>query len=91
MSAASEGELGLLHAAVARYLADKISGGECSASDVSNAIKLLKDNNITCDVDENSDLDELQRELNKKSVREADSTDLSAALEQIDFSQAAVN
>ena len=47
MSKASEGELGGLHGIVARYLAEKIASGEATASDVSNAIKLLKDNNIT--------------------------------------------
>lgn len=85
MSTASEGELGLLHAAVARYLAEKIASGECNASDVSNAIKMLKDNNITCTVDEGSDLDKLQRALNKGAQVKPDETDLSAALEQIDF------
>lgn len=84
MSTASEGELGLLHAAVARYLAEKIGSGECSASDVSNAIKMLKDNNITCTVDESNDLGKLERMLNTKSAQ-PDEVDLSAALEQLDF------
>lgn len=88
MSKASEGELGGLHGIVARYLAEKIASGEATASDVSNAIKLLKDNNITCDVNEDNDLGKLQRALDEKSAgKPVDDTDLAAALEQIDFSQ----
>ena len=37
-------------------------------SRVSNAIKLLKDNNITCDVNEDNDLGKLQRALDENSV-----------------------
>lgn len=84
MSTASEGELGLLHAAVARYLAEKIASGECTASDVSNAIKMLKDNNITCAADESNDLGKLDRLLKGKSIK-PDETDLSSALEQLNF------
>lgn len=89
MNKASEGELGALHGVVARYLAEKIASGEASASDVSNAIKLLKDNNITCDANEANDLGKLQQALDNKSPLKVDQTDLAAALEQIDFSTAA--
>jgi ABC-type Zn uptake system ZnuABC Zn-binding protein ZnuA len=89
---ASESELGLLHKAVARYLATKIESGEVSASDISNAIKLLKDNNITCAPAEGDDLTKLQAALNTaSSPMKADATDLSAALEQLDFSSGQVN
>lgn len=87
MSRASEGELGALHGIVARYLADKIaSGEEVSASDVSNAIKLLKDNNITCIAEEGSALDDLRRKLSEKGKPQgADEQDLSDALEHVQF------
>ena len=66
MSTASESELGLLHAAVARYLAEKIASGEATASDVTNALKMLKDNNITCAADVDNALGGLQRALEEK-------------------------
>ena len=87
MNKASEGELGGLHGVVARYLAEKIASGEATASDVSNAIKLLKDNNITCDVNGDNALGKLQRALDEKSAgKPVDDIDIAAALEQIDFS-----
>ena len=85
MSRANEGELGALHGVVARYLVEKIQSGEASASDVSNAIKLLKDNNITCLVEDSKDLEELQRQLNGGVT--PDATDFANALDQLDFSQ----
>lgn len=86
MSKASEGELSALHGAVARYLAEKITSGEVSASDISNAIKLLKDNNITCTPGEDNALGDLQKALDKRQVGTADATDLSAALDALPFS-----
>ena len=85
--AASEGVLGMLHEAVAKSLLEKIASGEATASDVSNAIKMLKDNSITCVVEEGSELGALQKELDEKGKRPlgADKVDLSAALEQLDF------
>lgn len=87
MSRASEGELGALHGIVARYLADKIAKGEeVSASDISNAIKLLKDNNITCIAEEGSALDDLRRKLQEKGrTPTADEVDLENALEHVQF------
>jgi hypothetical protein len=85
MTRASEGELGALLGTVARHLADKLSSGEATASDVSNAIKLLKDNNITCTPGANTDLSALQERLNNQSAR-PDDADLATALEQAQFS-----
>ena len=86
MNPASEGELSALHAVVARYLADKISSGECTASDVSNAIKMLKDNNITCAPTEGKDLDNLKNALDKRTAK-VDGVDLVAAMESLEFTQ----
>lgn len=85
----SEKQLGDLLGAVADYLAKKIASDEASASDVSNAIKLLKDNNITCEVSENNSLGKLQEELDKKS-KPLNKDDLADALEAVDFSQSRV-
>ena len=85
--AASELLLGLLHDAVAKTLLEKIQSGEATASDVSNAIKMLKDNSITCVVEEGSELGALQKELDEKGKRPLgpDKVDLSNALDQLDF------
>lgn len=87
---ATENELGALHALVAKALADKIAAGEATASDFSNAIKLLKDNNITCEVREDNALGDLQKELEAKSPN-LDQADLTAALEHLTFNNAVVN
>lgn len=88
-SKASENELSALHGVVARFLAERIASGEASASDVSNAIKMLKDNNITVDVDTNTDLKDLKDKLNDKpgTALHADSKDLASALEHLEFIQ----
>lgn len=44
---ASKESLQALHALVANHLAAKITSGEATAADVSNALRMLKDNNIT--------------------------------------------
>lgn len=86
--AASESTLGLLHTIVAQSLIDKIKSGEATASDVSNALKMLKDNNITCAPSEDNAIGELERELSKHTTKVAPVTDddLAAALEAADFS-----
>lgn len=91
MSRASESELGLLHGAVAKFLRTKLEGEDATASDVTNALKMLKDNNITCTADENSELSELEKALEKRSAMVPDETDLSAALEQLKFTDQKVN
>lgn len=87
MSKASENELGALHGIVARSLAERIASGEATASDYANAIKLLKDNNITCAADENDELAALKNALQGGGA--PTETDIAAALEQVEFSGAA--
>ena len=53
---ASEELLAALHGALAKELLDRIKSGEATAQDMANAIRLLKDNGITMDIDtSNSD------------------------------------
>jgi ABC-type Zn uptake system ZnuABC Zn-binding protein ZnuA len=86
---ASESELGALHGIVVRYLAEKIASGEASASDVANAIKMLKDNAITCIAEEGSALDDLRSKLSgkRREGMTAAELDLSDALESVEFTK----
>lgn len=85
---ATENELGLLHQLIAETLRDKIKSGEYSASDISNAIKFLKDNNITCSPGEDNALSELEKALAKSKVPPASVEDLADALNNISFNEA---
>ncbi|WAX24059.1 terminase small subunit [Xanthomonas phage F5] len=81
---ASEGALGALHELVARALMERIQNGElCTAADINAAIKFLKDNNITATREANKALGELEDELGKHSLPQADDTELQAALDNI--------
>lgn len=81
---ASEGALGALHELVAKALMQRIQDGElCTAADINAAIKFLKDNNITASREANKALGELEDELGKHSLPEADDTELQAALDSI--------
>lgn len=83
---ATESELSMLHSAVTKNLRERIESGEASASDIGNAIKMLKDNNITCDPGGDAPLAGLAAALASSSaVRKADATDLTVALEQLEF------
>jgi len=53
---------------VAGYLIDKIQSEECTASDVANALKMLKDNNITCAPSEDNKIGELNAALAKRKA-----------------------
>lgn len=89
---ASEAALGELHAVVATWLTGKIKDGEASAADISNAIKMLKDNSITCVVEKGSALDELKEQLEEKGkAMTPDQQDLAAALDSLDFQNARAN
>lgn len=77
MTKATENDLGALHALVAKALKAKVisplfvegeavagtEGLGASASDLAAAITFLKNNNITADPDQNSDLAELKTAL----------------------------
>lgn len=78
MSKASTDELGLLHAAVAKILRDRIDKDEASAADISAAIKFLKDNSITAVIEDNSALASLQEKLKKRRERNTTATPASA-------------
>lgn len=43
-------QLEILHAAVAKELLDRVKSGEATASELSVAVKFLKDNNANLDV-----------------------------------------
>ena len=49
-----EDKLALLHRIVAEELIERISSGEASPSDLSNAIKFLKDNGIDSNLEDNA-------------------------------------
>ncbi|ASZ72043.1 terminase small subunit [Xanthomonas phage NED111] len=81
---ASEGALGALHELVATVLKERLANGElCTAADINAAIKFLKDNNITATREANKALGELEDELGKHSLPQADDTELQAALDNI--------
>jgi len=82
---ATEGELALLQNAVTKSLRERIDSGEASASDISNAIKMLKDNNITCDPGGDDALSGLDAALKKAGNSKPDAVDLSSALENLEF------
>lgn len=71
MSAASDKELGKLHATVARKLGDLIEGDECSAAVLGAAITFLKNNNITAAASGNQELDALKEKLANKRHEKA--------------------
>ncbi len=98
--AASESLMAILHDAVARDLLERIKGtpilneaGEvvghmkASASDVANALKMLKDNNITCKPDKANALGELTEELSNRQAEmgmtDNDKSVLEAALAEM--------
>lgn len=81
---ASESALGSLHELVAKVLKERIANGElCTAADINAAIKFLKDNNITATREANKALGELEDEIGKHSLPEADDSELTAALDNL--------
>lgn len=92
MSRASEDALAELHRIVAENLAMRIAAGTATASDLSNAIKFLKDNNISCTPGASNALDELQKQLEAASgkagvpaaVTPEEEVDLEDAMRQLD-------
>ena len=71
--AASKDLLDGLHDLVAKTLSDKISTGEATSQDIANALRMLKDNDITVIPDDSDHLDELREKLHRKrSVHKPD-------------------
>lgn len=64
--AASIDQLGALHALVADELTRRIQSGEATAADIAQAIKLLKDNNISAIPTDNNPLGQLVHNLKEK-------------------------
>lgn len=60
---ATSDALGSLHAVVAKELRARIESGEATAADISNAIKFLKDNGISCDVNDYDNLKHIADEV----------------------------
>ena len=61
--AASESDLGDLHALIAQSLADKIADGSATAADYTNAIRLLKDSGISAVSGKGGPIDGLARQF----------------------------
>lgn len=62
-----------LHAAVAKKLKDRLGSDDCSGTDISNAIKFLKDSAIGVAPEDDSRMAELAAEI--KAVRIDDGPD----------------
>lgn len=63
MALPEEDLLRLLFKASAAQLLARISSGDASAADIGVAVKMLKDNNITADVKDNTELNALKERL----------------------------
>lgn len=67
---ASENTLGTLHSRVASVLADNLENDEgANPSIISIAVKFLKDNEITCSIKDNQDMDALNEQLKAKRAK----------------------
>jgi hypothetical protein len=60
---ANKDMLNNLHSMVAQHLIKKIQSGEATVQEISAAIKYLKDNDITADVEFNQPLRQLEQEV----------------------------
>lgn len=60
---ATENALGELHATVAKVLMEQIKSGDGGTAVINAAIKFLKDNNISCSLDDSDDLVYLAKEV----------------------------
>lgn len=77
MSGASHEMLEMLHGLVAKELVDRLRKGDATSADMANALRMLRENDITVIPDESDELDSLRDELAKK--RKARKPDLSLA------------
>jgi len=60
-----------LHCDVAQELLDRINTGEATAADIGIAVKFLKDNNITVDIEESEPVLNLAKSLPFTEAKEA--------------------
>lgn len=68
-NAASDNTLGLLHSALAKlFMAQLEKPEELTSKDVANMLKYLKDNDITCDVEQDSIVNQLKERLESRTI-----------------------
>jgi hypothetical protein len=60
---ANNDEMNELHQMVAQKLKRMLSDPECTVQDINAAIKFLKDNNVTADIEFNRPLRQLEQEI----------------------------
>ena len=60
---ANNDEMNELHQMVAQKLKRMLSDPECTVQDINAAIKFLKDNNVTADIEFNNPLRQLEQEV----------------------------
>ena len=60
-----------LHSTIAQELLDRINAGEATAAEIGIAIKFLKDNNITVDIEESEPVMNLMKALPFTEAKEA--------------------
>ena len=70
MTKATEQDLGDLHGKLTRVLSDNLENEDGpSPSILSIAVKFLKDNEITCSIKDNQDMDSLNESLKAKRAK----------------------
>jgi ABC-type Zn uptake system ZnuABC Zn-binding protein ZnuA len=73
MSKATEDQLNLLHGIVTQKLIDEISDEECSPAMMAQAIKMLKDNDVTASIHQDEGMhtlsDALKAKRDKRKLR----------------------
>tara|TARA_R100000808_G_scaffold19177_1_gene41747 strand:- start:601 stop:819 length:219 start_codon:yes stop_codon:yes gene_type:complete len=66
-----KGLLDKLHSDVAQELLDRINSGEATAADIGIAVKFLKDNSITVDIEDSEPVLNLAKSLPFTEAKEA--------------------
>jgi len=72
MTKASEAKLSALHGSVADELKRRIEEGDATAADIGAAIKFLKDNHITANLEDHQGLSDLKKKLDEKLIQRTD-------------------
>lgn len=68
MSKATQDTLAMLHQRVAEKIMEKLDSEECTAQDIAQAIKFLKDNNVLADPDLNEAIMKLTDKVDVMSL-----------------------
>ena len=83
-NAATEGALGELHETLARVLTQAISEEDAPAAILAVAAKFLKDNDITCAVDETNAMGQMKSALDRnRAPRKVEDDALTQALDSV--------